>query len=239
MSHKVGPNSSSYYYHHTCNHSLSYRLLHIPFKLNCIIRSSIRTIFSIHRLDHSITDSHQLHPTSSLKKHSLIHPIPLAHKAIYYNYPPSLTSLLTLRRLLNSLRANYYISLIFPHISYLKYHKRAFSFIIPSLWNSLPVSIISIYAHLSFITHIINVLYSLILIIQHYYFYKLYYFIVLFISFIYFILLFVVLDLYCYMHLRGVVTIMISVNTSYHYIYYNSIRVLLIIIKNKIYYNYE
>ena len=129
-------------------------LYHLPntslYPLNRIIRAFIRTIFSIHRFDHSITDSHQLISNWFPKK---TFPPTLAHKAIYYTSPPYLTSLLILRRPLTSLRSND-ISLICPRVSYLKYHKRAFSYMFPSLWNSLPVSIRSIHSQLSFITHL-------------------------------------------------------------------------------------
>ena len=130
-------------------------LYHLPntslSPLNRIIRASIRTIFSINRFDHSITDSHQLISNwFPQKKRSLL----LAHKAIYYTSPPYLTSLLTLRRPLTSLRSNADISLICPRVSYLKYHKRAFSYMIPSLWNSLPASIRSLHSYPSFITHL-------------------------------------------------------------------------------------
>ena len=134
-------------------------LYHLPntslSPLNRIIRASIRTIFSINRFDHSITDSHQLISNwFPQKKRSLLHLLPLAHKAIYYTSPPYLTSLLTLRRPLTSLGSNADISLICPRVSYLKYHKRAFSYMVPSLWNSLPASIRSIHSYPSFITHL-------------------------------------------------------------------------------------
>ena len=96
-----------------------------------------------------------LYPTGSLKKkRSLLHLLSLAHKSIYYTSPPYLTSLLTLRRPLTSLRSNADISQICPRVSYLKYHKCAFSYMVPSLWNSLPASIRSIHSHPSFITHL-------------------------------------------------------------------------------------
>ena len=84
-------------------------LYHLPntslSPLNRIIRASIRTIFSINRFYQSITDSHQLISNwFPQKKHSLLHLLSLAHKAIYYTSPPYLTSLLTLRRPLTSLR---------------------------------------------------------------------------------------------------------------------------------------
>ena len=155
------------------------------------MRASIRTIFSINRFDHSITDSHQLISNwFPQKKRSLLHLLSLAHKAIYYTSPPYLTSLLTLRRPLTSLRSNADISLICPRVSYLKYHKRAFSYMVPFLWNSLPASIRSINSQCEFHTrpllHTSKLIYHrcnifTYLIIQYYYFYKLYYFIVLFI----------------------------------------------------------
>ena len=81
------------------------------------------------------------YPTGSLKKHSLLHLLSLAHKVIYYTSPIYLTFLLTLIRPLTSLRSNSDISLICPRVSYLQYHKRAFSYMVPSLWNYLPASI--------------------------------------------------------------------------------------------------
>ena len=86
---------------------------------------------------------------------------------------------------LTSLRSNADISLICHRVSYLKYHKRAFSYMVPSLWNSLPASIR--YTHSSRpLLHTSKLAYHrcnifTYLIIQYYYFYKLYYIIVLFI----------------------------------------------------------
>ena len=112
-----------------------------------MIRASIRTIFSINRFDHSITDFHQLISNwFPQKKCSLLHLISLAHNNIYYTSSPYLTSLLPLRRPLTSLRSNADISLIYPRVSYLKYHKRAFSYMVPYLYNYFPASIRSIHS---------------------------------------------------------------------------------------------
>ena len=71
------------------------------------------------------------------------------------------------------------------YILYLKYHKCAFSYMVPSIWNSLPASIRSIHSHPSFITHLKAYISSMkyIHLFNHtiLLFYKLYYFIVLFI----------------------------------------------------------
>ena len=116
--------------------------------LNRIIRSSIRSIFNIKLADHSSTDSFQIIPNRSL-----IRLLSITHKSIYFSIP-SYIFLLLIRSTTHNTRSTSSINLIIPQPSSLKFQKRSFSYIVPSIWNALPSSIRSIQSHTSFNAHI-------------------------------------------------------------------------------------
>ena len=130
--------------------------------LNRIIRSSIRSIFNIKLSDHSYTDSFQIIPNwFPYRKRSLIRLLSITHKSIYFSIPSYMFDLLLIRSTTHNTRSTSSINLIIPQPSSLKFQKRSFSYIVPSIWNALPSSIRSIQSPTSFNSHLKSYLSSI------------------------------------------------------------------------------
>ena len=130
--------------------------------LNRIIRSSIRSIFNIKLSDHSYTDSFQIIPNwFPYRKRSLIRLLSITHKSIYFSIPSYIFDLLLIRSTTHNTRSTSSINLIIPQPSSLKFQKRSFSYIVPSIWNALPSSIRSIQSPTSFNSHLKSYLSSI------------------------------------------------------------------------------
>ena len=130
--------------------------------LNRIIRSSIRSIFNIKLSDHSSTDSFQIIPNwFPYRKRYLIRLLSITHKSIYFSIPLYIFDLILIRSTTHNTRSTSSINLIIPHLSSLKFQKRSFSYIVPSIWNSLLSSIRSIQSPTSFNAHLKSYLSSI------------------------------------------------------------------------------
>ena len=120
--------------------------------LNRIIRSSIRTTYSLTRLDHSTTTSHQSSrmwlPFSLRCKLRILS---IIHKSIYSFTPSYISDLIKKRTILSSLRYQNAPLLISQNSSKTSLNSRAFKNSGPTLWNSLPPTIRSIRSHKRFI----------------------------------------------------------------------------------------
>ena len=131
--------------------------------LNRITRSSIRSIFNIKLSDHSsTTDSFQCIPNwFPYRKRSLIRLLSITHKSIYFSIPSYIFDLLLIRSTTHNIRSTSSINLIIPQPSSLKFQKRSFSYIVPSIWNAIPSSIRFIQSPTSFNAHLKSYLSSI------------------------------------------------------------------------------
>ena len=130
--------------------------------LNRIISSSIRSIFNIKLSDHSSTDSFQIKPNwFPYRKRSLIRLLSITHKYIYFYIPSYIFDHLLILSTTHNTRSTSIINLIIPQPSSIKFQKRSFSYVVPSIWNALPSSIISIQSPTSCNAHLKSYLSSI------------------------------------------------------------------------------
>ena len=88
------------------------------------------------------TDSFKLLPNwFPYKKRSIIRHLSITNPSIYSSTPSYIFYLLLIRSTTHDTRSTSSIYLVIPQPSFLKFQKRSFSYIIPSIWNALPSSI--------------------------------------------------------------------------------------------------